>query len=357
MLQKNGAARNQTTRSNHVQNKSPTRAIFAILATNMYHLIAIGDTKLDTFVVLDQASVQCQLKMPDCLLCLEYGAKIPVSVVDSQVAGSAPNVAVGLARQGLKTAVISNMGKDNTLDLAVKHLKTEGVDTRYLHVSKNEPSSYSVVLNFKGDRTILTSHIGHTYHLPAHLPKTLWVHVGEMGHGYEPIYKSLAARARSNGLKVSFNPGSIQLQEKDATLFELIKETDVLFVNREEARAITGSSSIEIHHLAPGLRKLGCQEVVITDGKHGAYHFDGKAITFCPIFPGTAVETTGAGDAFATGFLGARLEGLSTETSLKWGSVNSASVVAYVGPTKGLLSQAQIKTRLQKAKSFTVKTF
>lgn len=357
MPQKSGAARNQTTRSNPAQNKSPTRAIFAILPTNMYHLIAIGDTKLDTFVVLDQASVQCQLKMPDCLLCLEYGAKIPVSVVDSQVAGSAPNVAVGLARQGRKTAVISNMGADNTRDLALKHLKHEKVATRYLHITKNEPSSYSVVLNFKGDRTILTSHIGHTYHLPAHLPKTLWVHVGEMGHGYEPIYKSLAARARSNGLKVSFNPGTIQLQEKDATLFELIKETDVFFVNREEARMLTNSNSIEIHHLAPALRHLGCKEVIITDGKHGSYHFDGETIRFCSIFPGEPVETTGAGDAFATGFIGARLAGLSVEDGMKWGSVNSASVVAYVGPTKGLLSQTQIQARLQKAKHFKVKTF
>ncbi len=322
----------------------------------MYHLIAVGDTKLDTFVLLDQASVQCQLKMPDCLLCLEYGAKIPVSVVDSQVAGSAPNVAVGLARQGRKTAVVSNMGADNTRELAVKHLTGEGVSARYLHVAKNEPSSYSVVLNFKGDRTILTSHISHVYHLPPRLPRTIWVHVGEMGHGYEAIYRSIAARARNNGIKVSVNPGTIQIQEKDPTLFELLQETDILFVNREEARSITGSNSLEIHHLAPALRALGCQEVVITDGKNGAYHFDGKAIIFCPIFPGAAVETTGAGDAFATGFLGARLMGLASSDSMRWGAVNSASVVAYVGPTKGLLSQSQIKARLQKAKSFKVKT-
>lgn len=324
---------------------------------NMYHLIAIGDTKLDTFVVLDQASLQCQLKMPDCLLCLEYGAKIAVSVVDSQVAGSAPNVAVGLARQGRKTGVISNMGLDMTRDLAIKHLKKENVESRYIHVAKNEPSSYSVVLNYKGDRTILTSHIRHVYHLPPHLPKTIWVHVGEMGHGYEPVYRSIAARSRHDGMKVSLNPGSVQLEKQDPVIFELIKETDVLFVNREEARMLTGSMSIEIHHLAPALLKLGCKETVITDGKNGSYHFDGTAILFCPIFPGEAVETTGAGDSFVTGFLGARLAGLSAGDGMRWGSVNAASVVAHVGPTKGLLSQAQIKARLQKAKSFKVKTF
>lgn len=322
----------------------------------MYNLIAIGDIKLDTFVVLDEASLQCQLKMPECLLCLEYGGKIAVSVVASQIAGSAPNVAVGLSRQKRKTAIISNMGVDGTQELAIKFLAKEKVSSRYIHVAKDEPSSYSVVLNFKGDRTILTSHIRHVYHLPPHLPKTAWVHVGEMGLGYETLYRSVAARARSNGLKVSLNPGSIQIQEKGKALLGLIKETDVLFVNREEAQAITGESSIEIHHLAPALLKLGCKEVVITDGKNGSYYFDGKAIQFCPLFPGKAVETTGAGDAFTTGFLGARLAGLAATESMKWGAVNAASVVGFVGPTAGLLTAGQIKSRVRQHKTFGVKS-
>lgn len=322
----------------------------------MYNLIAIGDIKLDTFVVLDAESVQCQLKMPDCLLCLEYGAKIPVSVVDSQIAGSAPNVAVGLSRQGRKVTIISNMGVDGTRDLAMRFLAKEKVDADYIHIAKNEPSSYSVVLNFKGDRTILTSHIRHVYHLPPHLPKTMWVHVGEMGPGYETLYPALATRARKGGFQVSLNPGTIQLQAKHPSLFKLIEETDVLFVNREEAQMLTEETSIEIHHLAPALLKLGCQEVVITDGKNGAYHFDGRAIRFCPLFPGEAIETTGAGDAFTTGFLGARMAGLDASEGMKWGSVNAASVVGAVGPTAGLLKASQIKARLRQHKGFGVKT-
>ena len=56
-------------------------------------MITIGDTKLDTFVVLDEASLQCQLKMPDCQLCIAYGEKIVVDVVEYQIAGTAQNVA------------------------------------------------------------------------------------------------------------------------------------------------------------------------------------------------------------------------------------------------------------------------
>src|SRR3989338_10146076 len=104
----------------------------------MLDIITIGDIKLDTFVLLHDASLQCQLlkspihtsatpsnsplgrgRIEDCRLCLDYGAKIDVKVVDSQVAGSAPNVARGLARQKHKTAIVSVMGKDTTRPLAL----------------------------------------------------------------------------------------------------------------------------------------------------------------------------------------------------------------------------------------------
>lgn len=318
----------------------------------MYDLFAIGDVKLDTFVLLDQASVQCQLKMPECLLCLEYGAKIAVSVVDTQIAGSAPNVATGLARMGFKTGVVSNMGGDGTRQLALSHLKREKVSTKFIRIVKGEASSYSAVLMYKGDRTILTSHIRRAYRFPKDLPKTPWLYVGEMGEGYEQLYRSVEARARRGGTLVALNPGSIQVRERRPALYDLIRYTHVLFVNKEEAQAISGETSVEAHHLAPALLKLGCKRVVITDGKNGSYHFDGTKIDFCPIYPGKMVSATGAGDAYATGFIGALMKGLGPEEGMRWGSANAASVIGKVGPTQGLLSAAHIKDHLKHTPTF-----
>src|SRR3989339_1141111 len=180
----------------------------------MYDMITIGDTKLDTFVVLDEASLQCQLKMPDCQLCIAYGEKIVVDVVASQIAGTAPNVATGLARMGRKTAVISNMGNDGTFAQALETFKREGVSSRLIHIVPKEPSAYSVVLNFHGDRTLLTSHIKRAYHFPKPLPRTKWMYVCEMGPGYETLYRSVTAYARADHTKVVLNPGSIQISEK-----------------------------------------------------------------------------------------------------------------------------------------------
>ena len=157
----------------------------------MLDMITIGDIKLDTFVVLNDANLQCQLKMPECQLCMEYGGKILVNDVESQMAGSAPNVAIGLARAGLKTAVISRMGNDGTYELALKKLKKEKVATMYIESKKGIKSAYSVVLNFKEERTILTSHVQSLYRLPQNVASSKWIYVSEMGSGYERLFSSV----------------------------------------------------------------------------------------------------------------------------------------------------------------------
>lgn len=322
----------------------------------MFDMITIGDIKLDTFVVLDDANVQCQIKMPECQLCMEYDAKIAVDVVDSQIAGTAPNVAIGLARMGFKTAVISNMGEDGTRQMALTKFKVEGVSTKYIKAVKGEQSSYSAVLSFKGEKTILTSHIPHTYQLPRPAPKTNWFYMGEMGVGYEKIYSAVAEHAKkTKSLLLGFNPGSIQISEQKKSMYTLLKRTFVLFLNLEEAQTVAKTYTREIHHLAKSLWELGPHIVVITDGKNGSHSFDGEELNYCPIFPGKLVESTGAGDSFATGFLGAIMNGLTHDEALRWGSVNAASVVGQVGPTPGLLTATQIKKHLRNRPSFKVK--
>ncbi|KKR57015.1 MAG: hypothetical protein UU08_C0018G0014 [Candidatus Uhrbacteria bacterium GW2011_GWE2_40_58] len=321
----------------------------------MFDMITIGDIKLDTFVVLDDNKLQCELKMPECKLCLDYGAKIRVDVVDSQIAGSAPNVAVGLARMGKKTSIISYTGLDGTRELALKHLEKENVSTKFIQKVKGQQSSYSVVLNFKGEKTILTSHIKQIYRLPKKLAKPKGLYICETGEGYESLYHSIIVCSKKYPCMIGFNPGSVQIEERKSVLYKLLKQTTILFVNLEEAQKLLYETQLEIRHLITHLWKLGPKQVVITDGVNGSYGFDGKEIFHCPIFPAKLKEATGAGDAFATGYLGAILSGLSPNQALQWGSVNGASVVEYVGPQKGLLTTAQIKSRLKKNPRFLAK--
>jgi len=310
----------------------------------MFDLISVGDIKLDAFISLDDSGASCKLKAPEQELCLAYGTKIAVKMAKSEIAGTAPNVAVGLARMGLKTAVMANMGEDQTHEQAISVLKKENVSTKFIRAETSITSAFSLVLNYKGERTVLTSHPKHPYKLPDVFPKTKWLYIGEIGASYEKMYQDIIKKTKNSSVKIAMNPGSIQIQERKKGLFQLIKQSSLLFVNKEESQILIGKTISEIKPLIEKLWELNQSEVVITDGKNGSYHFDGKTLQFCPIFPGKVVGTIGAGDAFATGFLGCHLKKLSI-SPLVAGSINSSSVVGFVGPQEGLLSDKEILAR------------
>lgn len=321
----------------------------------MLDLLSVGAIKLDTFVILPDASVMCELKRPDCKICIEYGKKIPVAAFVTQIAGSAPNVAVALAKLQLKTAVLSCMGDDPVYHQAMAFLKRNRVMANLVKKQKGFRSSAAVVLNFKGESTQLVDHVPHEYRLPSRLPKCRYLYISELGGKYEPLYKD-AIQAAKRGVRVGFNPGAVQIVERKKIFFELLKHTDVLFLNTSEAREVLKvADSTDIRHLMTALKALGPNYVVVTDGANGAYAYDGQHLHASQAFPGKLIEATGAGDAFASAFLGALLKNKGHKEALLWGAVNAAAVIHEVGPTNGLLSQSEIQKRLQSKPAFKTK--
>ncbi len=315
----------------------------------MYDLVSIGDVKLDVFISLDQCKEKCSLAKKN--VCLDFGDKISIDIQDQQIAGTAPNVATALSRMGKKTAVISHMGNDPTYARALVDLKREKVSTEFITPHKGMKSAFAAVLTLQGEKTILVSYIQRPYHLPKKLD-TKWLYMSEMGNGYETIYHEVLKRIKKEKTLLGFNPGNEQIDELKPELYDLIRETKTLFVNVEEGQRIVQNKRLKISALIQALFKLGPTEVVVTDGRNGSYGFDGTNLFFCPIFPGPRIESTGAGDAFASGFIGARMHGHAMYDGLRWGSVNAASVVQVVGPVPGLLTHRQILTRLRENKSF-----
>ncbi|MDO8599733.1 MAG: sugar kinase [bacterium] len=324
----------------------------------MHDLVTIGDIKLDTFVVLPEAHLQCAFVEQEktCYLCLEHGAKIPVEDFEPQIAGSAANVAVGMRRLGVRTAIVAVLGNDATATLARARLKEERVDARYLKVLKNERSSYSIVITYKGERTMLAAHRPHHYHLPKLAPFK-WLYLSEMGEDYEELFRDLIVLVRRRKAKLAFNPGVIQLQGGVRKLAPVIRATDVLFVNKEEGHQLVNGrkNGLDIRHLLTALWKLGPPVVVLTDGSRGSYAFDGGEVWHLPVFPAKVVEMTGAGDSFATGFIAARMYGKDLRECLRWGAANSASVIGIVGPQPGLLTKAKLAQALRMHRAITTR--
>jgi sugar/nucleoside kinase (ribokinase family) len=315
----------------------------------MYDFISIGDSTLDVFLGIHQATVSCQINKEQCLLCLEYAEKIPVeSVVKIPGAGNASNAAVGARRLGLTTAIVSILGKDDIGEEIMRGWKKEKVATPYVTFDPKHDTNYSTVLSFKGERTILTHSATRKYSLP-NIDGAKWVYYTALGPGHEHLERQLLTHLKRHPRQdLCFNPGTTHLRRGLKAILPVIKRSTVFIVNKEEAERLLQDGQRPIHNLLLSLHALGPKIVVITDGPNGSHATDGKHIWSLGIFEGPTIERTGAGDSYATAFVCALFHGNPVSEAMRWGTANSWSVVQHIGPRKGLLDRVAIKAALRK---------
>ncbi|MDP3733213.1 MAG: carbohydrate kinase family protein [Candidatus Daviesbacteria bacterium] len=318
----------------------------------MFDLISIGDAVIDTFVPLTDAHVHLDQNLKE--LCLRYGDKIPVGDSVTQVAGNACNSAVGASRLKLNTSAYINVGGDADGQRIKDHLKDENVDIRYVVTNKDLPSNHHVVLNYKGERTILIFHQPWKYHLPD-LEKSRWVYFTSLSPTFADsnIVEELTNYLERFGARMLYNPGTFQIKLGVKKNPRLLSLTEVFIVNLEEAKIILGHSEgadLPVKKLLQGICDLGPKITVITDGGKGSYGFDGQNYYHMPIFPAKLVEMTGSGDAFATGLLAGLFYGKDLPETMRWGAANGASVVEQIGPQAGLLTYSRMQERLKENK-------
>lgn len=312
----------------------------------MYDLISIGDATIDNFIQIHDAEIRCNLNKTECQLCVEYGDKIPVDKFSHQVAGNAANNAVGGSRLKMKTAIYVNVGSDPSGKQIVEKLKEEGVDTRYIVVNKEMESNLSTVLTFKGERTIFVYHQQWHYQLPD-LDLAKWVYFTSVAASFTQsnLLGELSAYLERTGSRLLFNPGTYQIKIGVKKNPRLLALTELFIVNKEEAKRILGRSEedIAIKKLLKSLADLGSKTVIITDGLAGSYGFDGEKFYHIGVFPAKLAETTGAGDAYATGVLAGLFYGQGLPEAMRWGAANGAAVVEQVGPQAGLLTYSKMR--------------
>lgn len=315
----------------------------------MYDVITIGDTTIDTFIQLNEALVNCTIDHDQCLLCVNYADKIPVEETLWTVAGNSANAAVGLARLGFKTGIYTHVGDDDAGKQVAHQFQKEKVGREYLKVDPGQKTNHSTVLNFRGERTIFVYHIHRDYQLPK-LDQTRWIYLSSMAQGSEVIFPALAKYLEKNGTKLVYQPGTFQLRYGAKKSDLLLQQTEILAVNKEEAMLYTGQRhEVTIKNLLLAVMKLGPKMALVTDGPKGAYACDGYEFWFLAADPRVPrVEATGAGDSFTTGLTAARMQNLPIPEALRWGTLNSQSVIQKIGPQAGLLTKRRMDEALKK---------
>lgn len=321
---------------------------------NNLDLLSVGDASIDIYLTPTESESLCQVDDKESFICFHFGEKIPVKTVELSVGGNAANNAVGTKRLGINSGLVLTLGDDNFGNQIVEKLRKDNVDLTYVIRQPSTASNFAVIVNYSGERTIFTYKVARSYEFPVALPKVPWVYLTSMGETFKPFYRHMVEWLRKNPeIKFGFNPGSRQIRAGIDSLKEVLQLTELIFVNRQEAEKLTGmgQSLGKEKELLQNLSELGPKIPIITDGVKGSFAFDGKRFVKAGVIPVDAHERTGAGDAFGSGTLSALIKGKPLEEALLWGTVNSASVIGYVGSQKGLLDEKEIPIWLERAKS------
>lgn len=312
-----------------------------------FDMISVGDCTIDAFIELHEASVHCAVDHTNCQLCLSFADKVPYESLTMLPAGNSTNNAVGSSRLGMKAAFVSAVGSDDNGQKIIRELKREGIDTQFIKVNQGVQTNFHFALVFQGERTILIKHNKFSYHLPK--LDTQWVYFSSMAPGTEKFAKELEKSLQLHrNVKLAFNPGTFQIRMGTTKLRGIYKRTEILFLNREEAQLVLKQETRNVKTLLNGLHKLGAKIAVITDGRDGSYASNGSnRVWYLDEFVGPKIEATGAGDAYATGFVAAMFYGKTLAEAMAWGTVNGGNVVMQVGPHAGLRTKAQIESYLR----------
>lgn len=320
-----------------------------LLSTHMLDIITIGESLRDVFYMIHDATVSCSIHKDRCLLCLEYAEKIPVdSVVKIPAAGNSANAAVSASRLGLKTALVSWVGKDFAGDQIREALKKEKVHEKFIIIDAKKPTSESTVINFQGERTQLVYFQPRSYILPT-LPACRAIYYSAMGIDHARMDLQLLTHLKKNpNILFAFQPGTTHIRAGLDANKKLIARSDFFILNKEEAHHLLSDGDRTMLNMLEAFHHIGAKQIIITDGPNGADAFDGTTHFHMPIFPGKVIERTGAGDAFASSVISATLQKKKLAEALRYGSANSASVVGQVGPQAGLVHLNEMKRILKK---------
>lgn len=306
----------------------------------MMNILGIGNALVDVMTLIDNDNILEKFSLP----------KGSMQLVDGEISamiksgtsgftrnlvsgGSAANTIHGLAMLGVNTGFIGSIGKDDTGDFFENDMKKAGVKT-YLS-RRNSVTGTAVALISPGSERTFATHLGAAVELEsADLDNSNFKDYSILYmEGYLIFNKDLVETAcriaNKNNMKIALDLASYNVVDAKLTDFRQIIEeyVDIVFANEEEAKSFTGQSPAEALNTISSL----CEVAVIKVGKEGSLIKRGDEIIKIGTIDVNCIDTTGAGDLYASGFLYGYSNGLSLETCGLFGSVLAGHVIEIVG--------------------------
>ena len=310
----------------------------------MKKVIGIGNALTDMLVNLRSDQVLEKFDLPRGSMSLvnsEQQKEISKSVsglpYTLSLGGSADNTIRAMARLGCKVGFIGKVGRDSTGDFFESALDNLGIQPFILRGEERSGKCVSLV-SPDGERTLVT-HLGAAVEMKAEDLKP------EIFDGYDCLYvegylvqdhnliRGAIRMAKELGLKVAIDLASFNVVEENVEfLREVISEyVDIVFANEDEARAFSGEE--EPVNALQYISTM-CDLVIVKIGMRGALIKQGSEVSHVGIMAAAKrIDTTGAGDFYAAGFLAGMCEGLTLRQCGTIGAITAGKVIEIVGTT------------------------
>jgi dehydrogluconokinase len=276
-----------------------------------------------------------------------------------RTAGAETNVAIGLARLGLRVGWASRLGVDSMGRYLLAEMRREGIDCSHVACDPGQRTGFQ----FKGRVTdgsdppveyhrkgSAASHMGAGDVDVPWLQSARHLHATGVFAALSPSSLQAAVLTldvmRAAGRSISFDPNLRPTlwpspERMRHTINDLAAQADWILPGLEEGRFLTGEATPE--GIGRFYRERGAALVVVKLGPEGAYFASADGSGYVPGFPvAQVVDTVGAGDGFAVGVVSALLEGRGVVDAVRRGAWIGARAVQVLGDTEGLPTRADL---------------
>ncbi|MDR2858898.1 MAG: adenosine kinase [Mediterranea sp.] len=322
----------------------------------MDKIIGIGNALIDILVPLEDDTILREMNLPQGSMQLiddtvrkQINERVSGMNAHPAVGGAAGNTIAGLARLGAVTGFIGKIGKDEYGTFYCENLRENRIEDKLL--TSDLPSGVATTFILpNGERTFGT-YLGAASALKAEdlsldmfKGYTYLFIEGYLVQDHDMILRAIEL-AKEVGLQICLDMASYNIVENDRDFFSLLikKYVDIVFANEDEAKAFTGKKPKEALEI---MSKM-CSIAVVKVGANGSYIRKGTEEIKLEALPvAKVVDTTGAGDYFAAGFLYGLTCGYSLEKCGKVGSILSGNVIQVIGTTLPKSKWDEIKLQI-----------
>jgi sugar/nucleoside kinase (ribokinase family) len=328
-------------------------------------VLGIGNALIDVLINITDDTVLQKFGLPkgsmtlvDAILSAEIKKETKNSTRSIQTGGSAANTIHGIAKLGGRCGYIGKISDDEFGNFYLDDFKKNQINTHF-YFSETGTGHATGLISPDSERTFGT-YLGAAMELTAEeMTHEIFQDYGILHiEGYlvqnHALIEAAMRIAKENGLLVSIDMASFNIVEANVYfLHRIIEEyVDIVFANEEEAYSFTGKNPEEA---LTEIAKM-CRIAVVKLGAHGSLIQTGSRVIRISAIPAKSIDTTGAGDIYASGFLYAITENLDLEVAGKIGSLLAGNVVEVMGAKIPLHTWDKLLEKIELLKKFPIES-